>query len=234
MADKLTQLVLAALGRAAAEPTGLPLHGSKLAPGLFAATPLGKQAAQRCLIEGYLRAAGTEEAKAAELFALSDKGLAYLLGEVSPRIVLEDLVRALEARQTQAAGLLAAARQMQTTLEGIKASAEKVLGQVPVGDGVAAAVADTWKASVLAFLSRWQASGALEDCPLPELFRQARQAAPALTIGGFHDALRQFHDAGHIGLHPWTGPLYAIPEPPYALLVGHEIAYYASPRRLAG
>ena len=28
----------------------------------------------------------------------------------------------------------------------------------------------------------------------------------------------------------WTGPLYAIPEPPLALLVGHEIAYYASPR----
>ena len=39
------------------------------------------------------------------------------------------------------------------------------------------------------------------------------------------------HDLGKIYLHPWTGPLYDIPEPPYALLIGHEIAYYASIRK---
>jgi len=32
---------------------------------------------------------------------------------------------------------------------------------------------------------------------------------------------------------PWTGPLYDLPEPHFALLVGHEVAYYASSRRTA-
>jgi hypothetical protein len=54
-----------------------------------------------------------------------------------------------------------------------------------------------------------------------------------LTIGRFHDGLRRLHDEGQAYLHPWTGPLYAMPEPAFALLVGHEVAYYASPRAAA-
>jgi hypothetical protein len=80
-------------------------------------------------------------------------------------------------------------------------------------------------------LETWHAAGVLEDCPLPELYRSARQAYPTLTIGQFHDSLRQLHERAQIYLHPWTGPLYEIPEPALALLVGHEIAYYASTRR---
>src|SRR5437868_15502454 len=38
MADKATQLLLEALRRAVADPTGLPLYASKTAPGLFPAT----------------------------------------------------------------------------------------------------------------------------------------------------------------------------------------------------
>ena len=61
--------------------------------------------------------------------------------------------------------------------------------------------------------------------------RQARGLTvldPPPTIGAFHDCLRQLHADGSIYLHPWTGPLYALPEPAYALLVGHGVAYYAS------
>jgi hypothetical protein len=83
---------------------------------------------------------------------------------------------------------------------------------------------------ILSHLARRDEAGASEDCPLPELFREARQSAPHLTIGRFHDGLRSLCDAGQIYLHPWTGPLYALPEPRYALLAGHEVAYYASQR----
>ena len=38
------------------------------------------------------------------------------------------------------------------------------------------------------------------------------------------------HDDREVYLHPWTGPLYALPQPPFALMVGHEIDYYASLR----
>ena len=63
---------------------------------------------------------------------------------------------------------------------------------------------------------------------MPELYRSA---AGGLSIGAFHDVLRRLEESGQIYLHPWTGPLSAIPKPPYALLVGHMVAYYASLRR---
>jgi hypothetical protein len=240
-------MVLTALSRAVADGAGLPLHGTKAVPGLFPTTALGKQAAQRCKDEGLLRPLSAlmreyhrpaAQAKApAESYAITDKGFQYLLNQVSPRPVLEDLVRVLEERRAQVGELAAQVGQMQQGLEALRCSAEKVLRQVPQAaelaalhaaptrNGTAAAAPEP---DLLGHLERWHASGATEDCPLPELFRQAQAHCDGLTVGRFHDELRRLHDAGHLYLHPWTGPLYEIPEPAYALLVGHLVAYYAS------
>jgi hypothetical protein len=229
--------VLAALGRAAADPAGVPLYGSKAQPGLFAGTAAGKQAARHCLDEGYLRVLSTTTRgkTTLDVCTISDKGLAYLIGQLSPRQVLEDFLRVLEARQGQVGDLLATARRMQASLEALRATAEHVLRQVrqtpPAGtNGAAPKPVPAWLDDALAHLRRWEAAGASEDYPLPELYRQLAQAAPGLTVGQFHDGLRRLHDEGAIYLHPWTGPLHDMPEPPYALLIGHEIAYYASLR----
>jgi hypothetical protein len=282
VADKSAQLVLTALSRAAATPAGAPLHGTKSVPGLFPTNAAGKQAAQRCQADGYLRlitedesavppgppAGGTatlvkKKTSAYPLCTITEKGLTYLLSQVSPRQVLEDFVRVLETRRKQADDLLSLARQMQQSMEALKASADKVLqhtcrvdnsaergasgslnarlaGFLKEGNSSVCAEAPpaagsstdtaTLHATLLAELTRWQTSGATEDCPLPHLFRQLQSQISGCTIGQFHDALRQLHDLGRIYLHPWTGPLYDIPEPPYALLIGHEIAYYASIR----
>ncbi len=81
----------------------------------------------------------------------------------------------------------------------------------------------------MACLAEWaESAGASQDCPLPDLYRRLIAADSALTIGAFHDRLRQLNAARRVYLHPWTGPLYALPEPAMALLVGHEVAYYAS------
>jgi hypothetical protein len=230
LADKSTQLVLEALGRAAAEPDGVPLLGTK--PALF--PPSARQAAQRCLDDHLLRVVRTEaRGKTDQPYcALTEKGLAFLLQQVHPRQVLEDLLRAVEARQQQLDDLLRLTHKSQTDLEGLKAATERVLQHLthPASNGTAAKNADAdWTAAVLACLTRWHDSAA-GDCPLPELFRQVQQARPALTIGAFHDGLRRLHEQEKIYLHPWTGPLYDLPEPSVALLVGHEIAYYASQR----
>lgn len=234
------QLILDGLSRAATDPAGMPLHGGKKAPGLFAATAVGKQAAQRCKDDGLLCVVGTSThgKSKRETVALTEKGLAYLLSQGNPRKVLEDLVRVLEARQAQTGELLSAAQRMQDGFNALKATAERVLQQVqrpaqpksigPVRSGNGS---DTWVARALAMLARWQASGALEDCPLPELYRAAHDDEPSLSIGHFHDGLRRLHEQEKIYLHPWTGPLYDIPEPPYALMIGHEITYYASLRK---
>lgn len=85
--------------------------------------------------------------------------------------------------------------------------------------------------AILARLADWASSaGMYEDCPLPELYRSLSTRDPAPTIGEFHDCLRLLHARGKVYLHPWTGPLYDIPEPTYALMVGHNLAYYASVR----
>jgi hypothetical protein len=241
MADKATPLMLEALGRAAVEPAGLPLHGGKGTPALFAVSAAARQAAQRCKDDGLLRVVRTEARgkTALEICAVTDKGLAYLLEQVNPRHVLEDLVRALEARGTQLAELVTAAQKTQAGGEALKAVAEAALRQLrqpataPSSNGTppSANGSDAWLPAVLAHLHGWHGAGALEDCPLPELYRVARQTTPSLTIGHFHDGIRRLHAHEQIYLHPWTGPLYELPEPPLALLVGHEVAYYASFRK---
>jgi hypothetical protein len=251
--DRTSQLLLTALSRAAAEPRGVPLHPSRGSPGLFPATAAGRQAAQRSAADGYLRpalapalvavAAGPEKASRRlkappEPHVLTDKGLAFLLAQTSPRPVLEDVVRALEARHEQAVGLLTSARQMLSELSALRAVAEKVLERVREPGYVWPAESDDreagpsdWGTLLADLLTRHeQASVSGGDCPLPDLYHRAREAVPAMTVGGFHDALRRLSDDGLVYLHPWTGPIHEIPEPAYALLVGHMVAYYASVR----
>jgi hypothetical protein len=254
VADRTSQILLNALSRAAAEPSGLPLHPARGFSGLFPASAVGRQAALRATVDGYLRPApapaavpatsepgNSRTAKSpAELFVLTDKGLSFLLSQTSPRPILEDFVRVLEARHARVSGLLNAARQMLVELSSLRLVAERVLerirepGYVWTPDADEHAAVPAPEALVLETLGRRQvAAGSGEDCALPELFRQAREAAPALTVGQFHDALRHLSDDGRVYLHPWTGPLYDLPEPAYALLVGHVVAYYASVRRNA-
>jgi hypothetical protein len=275
VADKSNQLILTALSRAAAVAAGVPLHGGKAVAGLFPTNAAGKQAAQRSQEDGYLCLLAAEDAVPSEdgagatatlvkkktsgypLCTITEKGLAYLLSQVSPRQVLEDFVRVLEAREKQADDLLTLAHQMRQSIETLKANADKVLQHTyrpetsPERGGVAGSLRSMLagflqetaapacaEASplaalhdiLLAELTRWQNAGASEDCPLPHLFKAMRNAKVNGTIGQFHDALRQLHEEGKIYLHPWTGPLYDLPEPPSALLIGHEIAYYASIR----
>ncbi len=284
MADKLTQAVLDALSRAAADPSGLPLYAAKADPGLFPATAAAKPAAQKCLADGLLRVARTEtRGKAAvECYTLTDAGWDALLAGVNPKQVLEDFVRAIEAREGQVDDLLAVGRRMADGLHGLKDAVARVLkqpnpptpfpgreggaGSKPppfLGEGVGGGVlpstngthamtavatrpapatvaspptpaeaAAELAAVVVARLADWAAGAtAGQDCPLSELYRSLTTRDPAPTVGEFHDALRTLHAAGKVYLHPWTGPLYALPEPTYALLVGHGVAYYASSRQ---
>jgi hypothetical protein len=119
-------------------------------------------------------------------------------------------------------------------IEALRQTATQILKQVgpsssarrPLPRHEPAAV----ESAVLTALTQWNGSGTSEDCPLPWLYRNLRAGLPGISIGSFHDALRSLHEAGKVYLHPWTGPLYELSEPSFALLVGHEVAYYASCR----
>ena len=80
---------------------------------------------------------------------------------------------------------------------------------------------------ILAKLADWNEA---TDCTLPELYRSLSLLDSPPTIGEFHDCLRALSADGMVSLPAWTGPLYAMPEPAYAMMNGHGIAYYASLR----
>jgi hypothetical protein len=257
LADKSNRLIRDALSRAAIEPDGCALLASKSEAGLFPPTSIAKSAAERCKADGYLRVVRTEnKGKAArEICVLTDKGREFLVRQSSPREVLEDFVRLLESRQAEITALTQSAHKMRSCLEGMQSTLGDLMPRLletnPVShngslvNGVhmngrtallapppptATTATDTLIAEVKSKLAEWHASaGASEDCPLPELYRRLETAGHT-SIGQFHDSLRQLHDDRMIYLHPWTGPLYALPEPAFALLVGHEIGYYASIR----
>lgn len=231
MADKATQLVLDALARAAADPAGTPLFTSKSHAGLFPLTPAGRLAARRCKDAGYVRIIGNETRGKTEFEVAvpTDSGLAYLLSHTDPQQVLEDLVRALDARRTQIGELIAASRRWQASTEALSAIASTVLRQL--SEGSIARADEMWMTAIQDHLMDRHTQDACGDTALPDLYRLASQAAPELTIGRFHDGLRRLYDQRMIYLHPWTGPLSELPEPHLAVLVGHEVAYYASARQ---
>ena len=223
------QVVQGLLRAVAAE--GCPLLGSGKTTALFPHSRLGKQAAQFCLDQGLLQVVGIETRgnKTQELYALTPQGLEYLLKQKDARAVLERLASVVQQRTQQVEALLAGVLDCQQTLHALQQQIAGVLQNLPdPSETLAALLSGSWKGAVLEHLQRWHSDRPNEDCPLPELYAVARRACPRLSLGQFHDGLRAWHEAGEIYLHPWTGPLYEIPEPACALLIGHAVAYYAS------
>jgi hypothetical protein len=237
LADKSNQLILEALHRAASEPAGVPLFASKKNPGLFPGGASARPAAEQCTQLGFLRPAPVRNMNGStpEAYAITEKGLDFLLSQLSPKQVLEDLAKQFEHRQTHVQALVGSARAWLDEMASLRNVVERALQALSAQGERTASVRshygqESWLAASLACLKNWHAAHASGDCPLPELFRRAQATTPSLTIGQFHDGLRRLHEQQLIYLHPWTGPLYELPEPACALLVGHEIAYYASSR----
>jgi hypothetical protein len=229
LADKLSQLILDALGRASLAPRGTPLVGTKSAPGLFPATAVGRQAAEKARDDALIRRVATDPKGKADrdLYAATPAGMECLLRHTSPKQVIEDLARAVEARHAQFNDWLTIARDTHAELAAVREVLAQVapkLGEPAVGYVDSSA---DWLPDLRTRLADWDGPG---DFPLPDLYGRLRAEHPSLTIGLFHDGLRELHDREQVYLHPWTGPLYAMPEPAFALLVGHEVAYYASER----
>jgi DNA-binding PadR family transcriptional regulator len=247
LADKSTQLIIEALTRAAAEPSGLSLYANKSEGGLFPSTAVARNAADRAKADGLLRVVESDlQGRAGrDVCALTEKGREFLIRQASPRQVLEDLVRVLEERRSAIDGLAETANAMSAQLQSLRTLVEQVIPRLsdhPGKNGAimnglliptrpsATAAPDTLIVDIRERLAEWHAAaGASQDCPLPDLYRKLESTGKA-SVGQFHDGLRQLHDDHQIYLHPWTGPLYALPEPAFALLVGHEVAYYASIR----
>ncbi len=224
---------------------------TKAEQGLFPATTAAKSAGKKAIDDGLLTVLrkAPQGKGTTEYCTASPKGLAYLMERASPKQVLEDFVRVLEERRGEVQTLLKTADRMAASLVGMNERIQSVLPQVVLSrqpipvetsawdrGGTVALMPPIWDAGELAErlvtrLADWATRGGVtRDCPLPELFRSLSTLDPAPSIGLFHDALRQLHDERRIYLHPYTGPLYTLPEPAFALMIGHEVSYYANAR----
>ena len=233
--DMSSQLVLdAAPAGRCHDPAGSALVLSKRpTTGLFGTGASARQAAQKCKELALLQVVRSEPRgrSAQEVVVITPKGMEHLLSRSDPRLLLEDMIRTLETREKQWATLTEAVRDTQASLTLFKEMTATVLARMPKAGTQASPVTAEARAEVARrCLSAWHDDNPAEDCPLPRLFRQMQATEPELTIGIFHDLLRKLHGGEQIYLHPWTGPLCEMPEPSMALLVGHEVAYYASLR----
>lgn len=235
MAESSSNLIIRALERCITASEGLPLLAGKNASGLFPANPAGKEAAQEARSAGLLRVLRTEvKGKSTlEYCSLTEKGLAFLLEQSSPRPVLEAILQAIDACKSRINAWIADVNDSHKYLEGLRGLAERVLDHMQKPEASLPPWARNGHAHdpqlrIVELLRTWQSARKIGDYPLPELYEQARAGCPKLTLGQFHDALRALHNRREVYLHPWTGPLHELPHPASSLLVGHEIGYYAS------
>jgi hypothetical protein len=237
LAEASSQLIVQALERSLTASDGLPLLVGKSGAGLFPTSAPGKEAAQHAQSAGLLRSVRTEGkgAKATAFFALTERGLTHLLEQSSPRPVLEALLQSMDTCQARIDTWIANVNDNRRYLDTLRGLAERVLNHLQKPETTLPPWARNGhthhpQTKIVDLLREWQSAGKIGDYPLPDLFEQTRAAAPKLTLGQFHDALRSLHEQFAIYLHPWTGPLHELPQPATSLLVGHEIAYYASLR----
>ena len=181
------------------------------------------------VLEDFVRVLETRQGEVGELLdtarrmADSLQGLRDAVARVLPGVSQARVVESFSRDAERSASCVPALR-----------SASRLNGVVedPSANGHASTVVATktdLAEVILARLADWSGAAG-EDCPLPELFRSLSPLDSPPTVGEFHDGLRRLHADGAVYLHPWTGPLYALPEPTLALLVGHGVAYYASLR----
>lgn len=232
--ENLELVLIAALKRALTHPEPLPLVSSARHPGLFPRSRLGQQAAEICLHQGWLQCAGTKQSGKAtiELFSVTESAVNWLLRKTDAATVLRALHERLAQCQKQWQSWAEVGQRAQVELELLRQCVQRAIEEINAGTlgGLTMCNVAWLQARAWDYLRRWHETRPQEDCPLPELFRRLQQDCRQLSVGQFQDALRQWHSQGQIALHPWAGPIYEIPEPEFAFLVGHAIAYYVSLR----
>lgn len=212
------ELITIGLKKALEYPQGLELLNRRGVPGAFSNSPPGKQAGQLALSQGLIAKHGYSPVPARQMICITPKGVEWVVDAMGIAKLLE-----------QAASFLAQSQACSSTSMNPDSPwqrSAKALAEIlpPPVQSHSTRIASE---RILVFLKLWAEEGRVGDCPLPTLFRHVQQAALDVTLGEFHDILRSHRAAKLLELHPWTGPLYELPDPAIALMVGHEICYYA-------
>jgi hypothetical protein len=231
------RLAVQVLVRAVVDSAPKVLLGTAKKPGIFSgATQANKQAAQACLDHGWLEGTGQFEGKgksAKETYRITAAGARYALEKNDAVVLLAEAAKETTASLKQFAELKG---KMEMTLaglekqQGVMATLLDRLRPPDLGrltrSATPTAATNGWLASALTYLAEYQTAHPYSMCSLPELFVQIARPR-GLSIGQFHDGLRQLVGEGRLRLHPFTGAAYTLENEQYALVAGQEIKFYA-------
>jgi hypothetical protein len=103
---------------------------------------------------------------------------------------------------------------------------QRRLGAEPTPGTSRSADADLEQAMV-SFIDSWQQHHHA-GCPLPDLYADLKGRFQDLTIGTFHDRLRQLHTSNRLRLSGMSGSMDDLRQPELALLVSNKVMYYAN------
>jgi hypothetical protein len=238
-ADKVTDALVEALRQALAAGNEQRLFKSGKLDGLFPGrSGANAEAATRALRDGLLEGTRTETRgkTTIEWVKLTPRGVDFLHEHESPARVLDALRTALRAvRQSVpqwqsellqdldalTARITEDSQQLMQKLDALTRRVEAALKRLEderpeLSDGLAAVV--PWGRDGLGYLQRRRASGAPDDCSLPELFKAVTALHADLSIAAFHEGLRRLHEEKVLKLVPFDPSSATLPQPEFALL----------------
>jgi hypothetical protein len=245
--DKVTQVLLDALKDALAQPGEQRLYRSGKFPGIFPGrTGLNAEAAAQALRDGLIEVRSETKGKTVTEFArLTNKAVDFIHEHESPARAMDELRAVLKMTEEGVPVWVAEIRQqinalgqrltdeVQSVMRRLDVLNQRVLeglrrhdaNQPTIPEDAAAQV--PWAQEVVAYLERRRATGVINHCSLPELFRAVAEKHPELALPDFHAGLRLLHDRGVIRLLPAEDPK-AIQEPEYQLAAGTQVYYYVT------
>jgi hypothetical protein len=233
------------LSRAAVDPGPKVLYGTKAKPGIFTGSGVAlRQAAQICQDQGWVEATGQFHGTGKSrkpLYRLTAAGLQEALEHGEETSLLREMLAVLHAEVQVLGEIKAKADQLaraaaercdvgNRVLDRVRpADVEAFVGRWVAGQSAAtpvppASTAD-WLEPALAYLAEYQRRHPYAHCPLAELYQRVAEHR-RVTIGQFHDGVRQLVERRKVRLHPFTGAAYQLRDEQYALVAGQEIKYY--------
>jgi hypothetical protein len=226
------ELALKGLSRFLDEPSPKPLQGPA---GLFPGGKGGEKPAKYCQENHWVERTGQviKVGRASkELFRITAEGLKVLLDRSDPSALLGSVSESLLKLEEKTASI-------QASLQFIKANIGQVLVNIrplDVEDLARKMVSASkpaevspkktdWHSAVLDYVDAYKRRNPHGLCPLPELFTKVAQPH-GLTIGQFHDGLRQLVQEKRLRLHPFTGAAYQLEQEHLAIVASQGIQYY--------
>ena len=218
--DKIYRAAIQALTEALADPSPRVCYGNKNRVGFVVGNNKKTRPTVELLVaQGWIEKAGGSVGSGKsrqDLYQITSTGVETALSESDTSSALREMAAAVSASHAK---LEAITNTLTHQMEVLAVLQERLAAPT---DGVMSEMIS----SIETFLRKIQHKHPLGHVPLPVIYNEIAQTTE-LTIGVFHDALRQLMSKGKIRLEPYTGPMFELEDAQYAMIWGLEIKYYA-------